>query len=106
MRYFSTDFEEVFDTYLQAWHGKQRAIARREVLHKPEPNIFMTRDRRYRVAGDHIVSPWSWSKNHKGVVRERLFGMPVQPPRPKHRKASPLNTSILDFQGFLIRKVR
>jgi len=86
MRVLWADFEEIFDTHLEAIRAKRRAIVRREMASEPPPAIFVTSGRRYRLVGYAIVSPWSSSVNHKGVVRQRLFGTPVKPPRPKHRK--------------------
>lgn len=86
MRVLRAAFEETFETHLEALRAKRRAIVRREVASKPPPLIFVTSERRYRLVGDAIVSSWSWSMNHNGVARERLFGAPVKPPRPKYVK--------------------
>lgn len=86
MRVWRAAFEETFETHLKAARAKRRVIVHREVASKPPPLIFVTSERGYRLVGDAIVSSWSWSMNHNGVARERLFGAPIKPQRAKHGK--------------------
>jgi hypothetical protein len=82
-----------FDNLWEARKAKRRAIARREVLAKPEPMIVRMHDGQYLVRGAHILgASFGWrSGTVGGSPREVLVGTPVKPPRRKRRndKTSP-----------------
>jgi hypothetical protein len=88
MRIVWTGIYPDFDTLLEARSAKRRAIARREVLAKPEPMIVRMHDGRYLVRGALILgASFGWrSGTAGGSPREVLVGTPVKPPLPKRRK--------------------
>jgi hypothetical protein len=88
MRIVWTGIYPDFDTLWEARRAKRQAIARREVLAKPEPMIVRMHDGRYLVRGALILGgSFGWrSGTAGGSPREVLVGTPVKPPRPKRRK--------------------
>lgn len=88
MRFIWTGIDpDSFDTFLEAYRAKRRAVARRKALVKPEPVIVRMRGR-YLIKGALIVgrSFGSTSGTAGGPPRDVLVGTPVKPLRPKHRK--------------------
>jgi hypothetical protein len=77
-----------FDKLWEARRAKRQAIARREVLAKPEPTIVRLRDGRYLVRGALILgASFGWTNGTaSGSPREVFVGTPVKQPRPKRRK--------------------
>ena len=89
MRFVWTSiYPDDFANLGEARKAKRRAIARREVLAKPEPMIVRMQDGRYLVRGALIVgSSFGWASGTAGgSPREVLVGTPVKPPRQKRRK--------------------
>ena len=67
----------------KAQAAKRRALARRQVVRRPAPQLFYLPRRRVWVlsAGVIMGSPWM-KRRGNGVTCERLYGRPVPPPRP------------------------
>src|ERR1700742_973429 len=84
-----------FDNLWEARKAKRRAIARREVLAKPEPMIVRMRDGRYLVRGALILrASFGWRSGTAGSSpREVLVGTPVKTPRPKRQIGKPARRS-------------
>jgi hypothetical protein len=88
MRFIWTGIDpDRFETFLEAYKAKRRAVARRQALVKPEPVIVRMRGR-YLIKGALILGrSFGWTSGTAGgPPREVLIGTPVKPPRPKHRK--------------------
>jgi hypothetical protein len=103
MRYFWTDiYPGRFDTFWEARSAKRKAIARHEILAKPEPTIVKIQDG-WRVRGAIVVGgSFGWTSSATGrSPREVLIGTPLKPPRPKHRKGKQSSAAI---QGPLLRR--
>ena|SRR5579863_6216054 len=102
MRIFCTSvYPGHFDTFWEARSAKRKAIARREVLAKPEPMIVRIQDGWF-VRGALVVGG-SFGRTGGATgrsPREVLTGTPVRPPRPKRRKGKRSPTAI---QGPLFR---
>jgi len=96
MRFFWTDiYPGHFDTFREARSAKRKAIARREVLGKPEPMIVRIQDGWF-VKGALVVGG-SFGKTGGAAgrsSREVLTGTPVRPQRPKQRKGKRSPTAI------------
>src|ERR1700733_3532683 len=103
MRFFWTDiYPGHFDTFWEARSVRLRAIARREILAKPEPTIVKIQDGWF-VRGALVVGG-SFSRTGGATGRSprgAFPGTPFGPPRPKHRKEKRSPTAI---QGPLFRQ--
>jgi hypothetical protein len=103
MRFFWTDiYPGYFDTLWEARSARRRAIARREVLAKPEPTIVKIEDG-WLVRGALVISgSFGWKSGaSSGSPRVTLIGTPLKPPRPKHRKGKRSSGAI---RGRLLRR--
>jgi hypothetical protein len=96
MRFFWTDiYPGHFDTFWEARSARRRAIARREILAKPEPTIVKIQDG-WRVRGAIVVGgSFGLTSSAPGrSPREVLIGTPLKPLRPKHRKGKRSSAAI------------
>ena len=96
MRFFWTSiYPGHFDTFWEARSAKRKAIARREVLAKPEPMIVRIQDGWFVRGAVVVGGSFGWTSGAAGgSPREVLTGVPVKPPRPKHRRGKRSPASI------------
>ena len=103
MRFFWTDiYPGHFDTFWEARSARRRAIARREILAKPEPTIVKIQEG-WLVRGALVVGgSFGWTSGATSrSPREVLTGTPVRPPRPTHRTGK---RSLAAIRGRLLRR--